>query len=655
MRAMPHILAASCLTFTLSSAAAPLAPAVASYRISCRYDAREHRIEGNEILTWTNTTHRPARELRFHLYLNAFRNDRSTLIRELGIGGRAPTVAPDGWGSISVSRMTDPSGADLLTDLSYAAPDDGNPDDRTVAVVPLPQPLDPGQSLRLSIDFVSRLPRVLERSGFRGDFVMAGQWFPKIGVFQDGGWNCHQYHATSEFFADFGDYDVTIDLPDRYKGRVGGTGRLVEERDAPGGRVIEHFRQDSVHDFAWSADPGFELVTDRFAEAGLPPVDISLLIQPAHRRQAGRYLSAVKAAMSSFGKSYGPYPYPTLTMIDPPWGARGAAGMEYPTLIVLGTSDFEPVASRRPEDVAIHEFGHQYFYGLLASNEFEEPWLDEGFTDYITDELMGRLWGDGHPRITIFGVPVAIDSVAMHRPLDTFLGYFDAAAKDPLTASWKFEGRSTYRLAYKKTALILNTLERLVGAKKMAEIMGAYARRYRFRHPTTADFISVVNEETGADWTPFFAKTIFSSETLDYAVAVARTERARPPAGWLDVQGRTSFAPEAPASARLGYDSEVVVERRGSLSLPVEIALKFDGKKTYRTTWNGAARWIRLRCENGPRLVEADVDPGEQLLLDTDRSNNGLTTRPDAAAANLWTARVYFWAENAMDLFMELW
>ncbi|HEU5250691.1 MAG TPA: M1 family metallopeptidase, partial [Thermoanaerobaculia bacterium] len=376
--------------------AAPLTRPIASYEISCRLDAEKKTIEGTELLTWTNTTTRPAATLQFHLYLNAFRNTLSTFWRESG-GEHRGNRLPESWGSIELTRMTLADGSDLLPALTYISPDDGNPHDRTVAEIQLPRPVGPGETIAVSIDFRSRLPRVSTRTGWKGDFFLVAQWFPKIGVLQEKGWNCHQFHASSEFFSDFGDYDVSIDVPRRYRGKVGATGVRVEERDLPGERVLYRFKQESVHDFAWTADPNFLVIEDLFREPGVAATQIHLLLQPEHRRQAPRYLNATKTAISGYGRVLGPYPYSTLTVVDPPWGARGAGGMEYPTLITGGTHRYAPASVHSPESVTVHEFGHQYFYGLIASNEFEEPWLDEGFNSYMEDRVVAAAYGDNHP------------------------------------------------------------------------------------------------------------------------------------------------------------------------------------------------------------------------------------------------------------------
>src|SRR5262249_333371 len=144
-------------------------PAVASYQITCKLDADAKTVEGTEVLTWKNTTSRPPPTLPFHLYLNAFRNTLSTWWRESGGVGRDGRL-PDSWGSIEIRRMTASDGADLLPALRYIAPDDGNPDDRTVGEVILGKPVAPGETISLAIDFLSRLPRVAVRTGYKDDF-----------------------------------------------------------------------------------------------------------------------------------------------------------------------------------------------------------------------------------------------------------------------------------------------------------------------------------------------------------------------------------------------------------------------------------------------------------------------------------------------------
>jgi len=630
-------------------------PPIASYQITCRLDLEKKTIEGAGVLTWKNATSKPADTLRLHLYLNAFSNTRSTFWRESKGEGRDGAL-PDSWGFVEIQRMTASDGADLLPSMKFIAPDDGNADDRTVAEVVLPKPVAPGETISVALDFVSHLPRVTVRSGYKGDFILAAQWFPKVGVLEESGWNCHQYHATSELFSDFGDYDVSIDVPTALRGKVGATGRRVEERETSLGRVLYRFQQKGVHDFTWTADPSFVVFQDQFREAGVGDATLILFLQPEHKSQAERHFRAAKAALSGYGRVLGPYPYPTLTIVDPPWGGHGAGGMEYPTLITAGSKWSAPSRVQVPEGVTVHETGHQFFYGMLASNEFEEAWLDEGFNTYMTGRVMQQVYGSDRVVLGVFGLnfPLGID---IRHPYDTNRRYFERADWDVLaTESWKFRDRSSYGAnVYSKTALTMATLERLLGTPEMDKALRLYADRWRFRHPTTKDFIQAVNDATGKDWQWFFDRTFYSSGIVDYAVEQADSVPAKAPRGLFEKDGKLSPGPPPSLSKPKGWDTEVLVVRKGDVAMPVDVVLRFEGGKTQREHWDGESRWKRYSIASGAKLVEAVVDPDEKILLDADRTNNGLRTEDDERAASRWTVRAVFWVQNMIDFLTFVW
>jgi hypothetical protein len=330
--------------------------------------------------------------------------------------------------------------------------------------------------------------------------------------------------------------------------------------------------------------------------------------------------------------------------------------MEYPTLITGGTSWSAPRAVHRPESVTIHEAGHQFFYGLLASNEFEEAWLDEGFNTYMTDRVLQAAYGPNHVELDVFGLhfPLGID---IHYPLDPNRRYFETADWDPLASyAWKFRNRKSYgALVYSKTALTLATLERMIGTPTMDHALRLYADRWRYRHPTTKDFIDAVRDATGKDWGWFFDRTIFSSGVVDYAVDEATCVPARPPRGLFEKDGQLVAGPPADKAHPKGWDSVVTVVRRGDVALPVDVLLRFDGGHVHRVSWDGEARWTRFRVSGGPRLIEALVDPDEKILLDTDRTNNGRRPEADPRAATRWSARAVFWVQNMIDFLTVSW
>jgi len=311
---------------------------------------------------------------------------------------------------------------------------------------------------------------------------------------------------------------------------------------------------------------------------------------------------------------------------------------------------------QRPESVTVHETGHQFLYGIIASNEFEEAWLDEGFNSYMTDRVLQQTYGSDRVVLPVFGLnfPLGID---IRHPADTNRRYYERADWDVLASeSWRFRDRSSYgSLIYSKTALTLATLERLLGTPEMDRVLRLYSDRWRFRHPTTSDFIAAVRDATGQDWQWFFDRTFYSSGIVDYAVEQAESAPARAPRGLFEKDGKLSAGPPPSLSKPHGYDTVVTVVRRGDVPLPVEVLLRFEGGRTHRARWDGEARWKRYRVASGPRLIEAMVDPDEKLLLDVDRTNNGRRTEDDERAASRWTVRAVFWVQNMIDFLTFAW
>ena len=220
--------------------------------------------------------------------------------------------------------------------------------------------------------------------------------------------------------------------------------------------------------------------------------------------------------------------------------------------------------------------------------------------------------------------------------------------------AWEYKNRSSYGLnSYSKPALSLQTLEALVGDATMTRILRTYARRYRFSHPTSQDFIDTVNEVTGQDWKWYFDATWFSSEVCDYAVTV-RNERAPQLVGFRE--GKDG-SPERVATkdekkeAEGPWDSEVAVERRGGMRMPVEVRVFFEDGTRKDEAWDGQYRWTRLRYP-GRKVVAAFVDPERKLALDVDPSNNAWVEDKGEArrAACKWAARYLFWLQNLLEL-----
>jgi hypothetical protein len=328
---------------------------------------------------------------------------------------------------------------------------------------------------------------------------------------------------------------------------------------------------------------------------------------------------------------------------------------------------FAPPVLQSPEGVTIHEAGHQFWYGLVANNEFEEAWLDEGFNSYHEEKaaqlFLGPIgWGRRYfgplfpERGSRTGWPVVAPGVSIFRGENDLAGLRAYGETDTMARrGWEYRTRDAYGLnSYGKPALSLQTLEALVGEEAMTQILRTYARRFRFAHPTSEDFIAVVAEVTGQDWRWYFDQTWFSSSLCDYAITATNTP-VRAPHGWREgPDGRPAYVkPDRPADDRGPWESEVVVQRLGEVRLPVEIRVQFADGRLVDQKWDGQYRWTRLRFPAGARVVAASVDPGRKIALDVDPSNNDWVdaAAPQARrAAAKWAVRWMFWLQNLLEL-----
>jgi len=637
------------------------------YEIWIELDPDGKMLLGKEEIIWTNPTQDAVPDMLLHLYWNAFKNEASVYMRENAaetglLRGGSPEDGEWGWIDVTDIRLAD--GSDLRPALTFVTPDGPETEgDQTVARILFPAPVQPGESVHLRLEFKSKIPRTVARSGYYRDSFFIGQWYPKPGVYEEGkGWNCHAYHLNSRFFADFADFVVHITVPTGFV--LGSSGKAAETRtDQAAGTTTTTYRQAMVHDFAWTASPRYlkierDFVADRevtakeydeaaallglpLEEVRLPDVKMTLLIAPEHKGQIERHFRALRAAIKFYGLWYGPYPYETVTMVDPPF-RTGSGGMEYPTLFTAGTSVLPSRNVLSPEGVIVHEFGHGYWYGLVASNEFEAAWLDEGFNTYSTGRVLAAAYGPG-----------ALSARFKGWPLDWFLrlpkifdfetdrvAAINVVRYDPVTAwSWKFYDRMSYGAnVYMRAATLLNTLERLLGEPAWPRIMRTYATRYRFRHPTKADFAAVVNEIAGRDMTWFFDELFEGTRAFDYGVAsVASVKVPVQRRGVFDAGGAreewTTEKVEAfeAAAAEAGdgpgrYRTTVVLRRYGEARLGggdrVEAVVRFEDGTVETRTWDGQGRWARLEFVKPARAVSAQIDPRGVWLIDEDLANN---------------------------------
>jgi hypothetical protein len=660
-------------------------PRIVSHQIDVTLDWPKKELHGTQVITWRNPTKTPVPDVWLHLYWNAMRDDESTFALESS--AERPRARPEERGTMEIESIRVRGGAPLS--LRFVHPDDDNDRDRTVVAADLPAPVPPGGELVLELRWHAKIPEGGVRAGWGPGMVFAAQWFPKPGVYEEGrGWNCHQYHSSTEFFADYGTYDVTIHAPRGWI--VGASGR-----DVGSSGDVHHFVAEDVHDFAWAASDRLVKVAHVFrasklryprererlakvlgrtpAEIALRDVQVSLLMPEELRDRATRYLSCIDSGLELFGLRYGRYPYDTLTVVVPPKAAEFACCMEYPTL--LTTVGDLLAQGQSLEWVTMHEFGHQFFYGLVGSNEFETPWLDEGFTAYSTmraletgfppQTLDAEYLDVSVPRFEPWALPDEPDAAlgsGLFAPFGVPKGGLLAFARDALpVASWprvrlpepRSEGAPlgslaryredprrgeismigfrqydhlAYRInSYSKTSVMLRSLERWLPPGTMDRILRTYSERHRFGHPTGSDFERVASEVSGRDLSWFFDQAIRSARVLDYAVGDVRPQKR----------------------SRRRY-TDVYVRRLGEFAVPVEVAVRFTKGPSVVERWDGRGRFVRYRYDGARHVHAVEVDPRAVWWLDVDRGNNSWRSRPDRRPARRWSLRLLLWVEHAM-------
>ncbi|MCX6132289.1 MAG: M1 family metallopeptidase [Ignavibacteriales bacterium] len=643
---------------------------IVRYSMDVKLNTRTNIISGTETLEWKNTTGRPQQDFPFHLYHNAWKNNRSTFAKESGyqLGRIGPDRDDYGYTNVKSIKVLDVKGeTDITGSFHYIQPDDGNTDDQTVCQVHAVKPVPNGQSITFKIEFETKQPLPVSRTGAIRDYHFVAQWFPKIGVWWNNAWNCHQFHATTEFFADYGVYDVKITLPQGYV--IGATGGLPKNTQQNKDNTATYsFHQEDVHDFAWVTSPDLVPTVRKFQHVSieegersdrhhpLKEVTVILLTQPQHNNMIDRYFTATFNALRYYGEWYGEYPYDAITVVDPAMGSA-SGGMEYPTLFTGGANRFSPKESSSPEGVTVHECGHQWWYGLIGNNEFEEAWLDEGFNTYSTDRVMNTAWPPFNPSRFFFGgrgagnyvgIPYVMDEIPSPR-----LGAGDSElrryGKNDLMARNGWEYYQTYGLnSYTKPALSLVTLERYLGEEMMYRVMRTYHHRYRFKHPTSEDFIKIVNDVSGRNMSWIFANTWFSSDIFDYSIDQIINRRVPAPTGFFSMNGTPSDAPRPPKT----YECEVVVKREGDARAPVDVLVVFKDGSLRREGWDGQYRWKRFTYYTDSPVSYAIVDPENKLAMDVNGNNNSKVVREPgyrSLSARKYTSKWMFWVQTYLE------
>ncbi len=574
------------------------------YRITVALDDSTHTLHGHWAMRYVNRSTDTLHELWLHLWPNAY-SQRNTAFAQQLLRNRSLRFhfAPD-------STLGGFSGLDFSVN-GVPAPCISNPQYPDIARLVLTQPLLPSDTLLVETPLTLHIPASFSRLGHVQQSYQITQWYPKPAVYDSKGWHPMPYLDMGEFYSEFGSFDVTITLPQNYI--VAATGVLQteserlfwEEKVAESSKLLAEwpdqpapapfppssthlktirFVADSVHDFAWFADKRF-LVQRATAVLGSGrEIDAWAFFTPyqAHLwKQGAQY---VARAVEFYSAEVGEYPWPQATAVEGALGAGG--GMEYPMITIIGSVD-----NAEDLDIVIaHEVGHNWFYGILATNERDHAWMDEGMNSFYENAYRRAFYGR--------------DSEVLELP--AFLR--KASPMGFSEANWLMQARRwmdqpcdtpseqmsslNYLLgAYSRPAALFRLLEAVVGVDTFRSAMQAYYQQWQFRHPYPEDFRAVMERETGRSLDWFFDGMLQSNQRLDY-----RLRKSLPTAG-----GRS-----------------VWVQNKGDIASPFQLSAMRGDVVVWSQWYEGF---------HGQKALDIPSGQYDRLTLDADRLSPELNRR----------------------------
>ncbi len=439
-------------------------------------DEKKHSLSGDVSMLYQNNSPDTLAFIWIHLWPNAYKNDRTAFSDQQFQHRRR---------DFYYSRESDKG---YINQLSFTVNDQiaqtvDHPQHQDIIQLLLPSPLLPGQSANIKTPFHVKLPAIFSRSGHAGQFYQITQWYPKPAVYDRKGWHPMPYLDQGEFYSEFGTFNVEITVPEKYL--VAASGNLLREQASDTFKVYT-YRQENIHDFAWFAGKDLEKESMTTTIGG-KPVTLSVYYKKGKETVWQNSLNAMKQAVELRTEWIGPYPYDVVTVVE----SRDAkGGMEYPTITVV--SDLGNTFIR--DQIIHHEIGHNWFYGVIATNERLHPWMDEGmntFYDLRTDSvLMEQTTGKQKKFARQFS-----DKYAENAMLSTL---YKMKIDQPIeTHSGQFTSLNYGLIAYNKASQWMQLLEKTMGREKFDLLMRRYYSEWKFKHPYPEDFKALAESVHG--------------------------------------------------------------------------------------------------------------------------------------------------------------
>ena len=560
------------------------------YQMDIDMNVEDFTFKGTQKIVYTNNSPDTLNKVYYHLFFNAFRpgsqmDVRSRTIKDPDrrVRDRIFNLSNEDYGALNVSSIKQNSQALMFQE------------NETILLVRLEKPLLPGKKTTLNMVFEGQVPQQIRRSGKmskEGVHLTMTQWFPKLVEYDSEGWHPNPYIGR-EFHGVWGDYSVNITIDKRYV--VGGTGYLQNADEIGHGYSKKETKQTdsstntwkfyapNVHDFAWAADPDY--IHDIVKSSS--GVDLHFFYKPSVNTDDWKKLQddTIKL-MDYFEKNLGPYPWKQYSVIQ-----GGDGGMEYAMCtMITGERSYPSLLG-----VTNHELAHTWFHHILATNEAKHPWMDEGFTVFIS------ALAENHVTSVDSNFPHKGDYESYYALVKS--GYEQAQT----THSDRYDYNYAYGVsAYSKGAVFLAQLGYIIGDENLRKTLKRYYDEFKFKHPTPNDFKRVAEKVSDLELEWYLNEWTRTPHKIDYGINISSLEN----------------------------DRLVILERKARIPMPIELVVyfsdgtsemyyipndlmfgykKFDAKVNYMEPWNWASSQYEFKVEGLKKIIKIEIDPSKRL------------------------------------------
>ena len=460
-----------------------------NYKIDVTLNDKGKTLDGFVKIQYHNNSNDTLHFIWFHLWPNAYKNDKTAFSDQLLENGNTDFYFSPEEKRGYINRLDFKVNGISATTADHLQHQD-------IIKLILPAPLPPKQVADIQTPFHVKLPYLFSRSGYNGNAYQVTQWYPKPAVYDKKGWHEMPYLDQGEFYSEFGRFDVQVTVPEKYQ--VAATGKVLEEKKQTGQKTIR-FVENNVHDFAWFADSAFMVKHDTMQLAS-GVIDVYAYHYRENEKGWKKSLAFIKSAIRTKSEWLGVYPYQSVSVVESK--QEGAGGMEYPGITVISS----PGNEKMLDYIINHEVGHNWFYGILASNERLHPWMDEGMNSYYDRKYNALQYKDS----TADYLDVNSSFIRKRLPADfedVLLGTMTRLKKDqPIeTNAAAFSELNYNAIAYTKSARWMKILENETGGQVFSSIMKEYYSRWKFKHPYPEDFKSVAEEVSGKNLDNIFS------------------------------------------------------------------------------------------------------------------------------------------------------